>query len=393
MSETTSNPLFKVKEIEGRGRGLIASQSVKAGQILLRDSPILTYSAVPLQDGAVPLQDGVPSNFCSNCFRRLDGSSANTCNSRSPKTLFCSPNCRSVALASSHTPWVCQALNCIRNCHSLNPDLQIQAQFLVSAYNLAAVSPSDFQLLLSLHGESPSTQNAAETLFLHSFIASLSPPQSFAGFSPELTAALLAKDKQNAFGLMQPFDKDKERTVRAYAIYPKASLFNHDCLPNACRFDYVDIAGDRNTDIIVRAIHDIPEGQEICLSYFPVNWNYADRQRRLLEDYGFTCQCDRCKVEVNWKEEDEEGMEEDNEDVEQMADSLEDEIAVEEDGDFPHAYFFLRYLCDTENCGGTLAPLPPSEGTLDVMECNVCGRLRSQEEIDGEGSSDGIMMD
>ncbi|XP_043704572.1 histone-lysine N-methyltransferase ASHR2 [Telopea speciosissima] len=387
MSETTSNPLIKVKEIEGRGRAVIASQSVKAGQILLRDSPILIYSSVPLQSG-------IPSNFCSNCFRRLEAlvpsSSSITCHSCSINTLFCSPNCRSIALASSHSPWVCQALTSIRNSHSLSPDLQIQAQFLVSAYNLASFSPSNFQLLLSLQGESPTTQTA-ETLFLHSFIASLVPPQSFAGVSPELTAALLSKDKQNAFGLMQPFDKDKERAVRAYAIYPKASFFNHDCLPNACRFDYVDNIGDRNTDMIVRAIHDIPEGQEICLSYFPVNWNYADRQRRLLEDYGFTCQCDRCKVEANWKEDDEEGMEEDNDD-EQMAGSKEDEIAVEEDGDFPHAYFFLRYLCDTENCGGTLAPLPPSEGTPDIMECNVCGRLRSHEEIDGEGS-DGVMVD
>ncbi|XP_042496128.1 histone-lysine N-methyltransferase ASHR2 [Macadamia integrifolia] len=391
MSEITSNPLIKVKEIEGRGRALIASQSVKPGQVLLRDSPILVYSAVPLQNG-------VPSNFCSNCFRRLDAlvpsSPAITCNSCSINTLFCSPNCQSIALASSHSPWVCQALNCIRNSQYLTPDLQIQAQFLVSAYNLTAVSPSNFQLLLSLQGEPPSTQNA-ETLLLHSFIASLLPPQSFAGFSPELTAALLAKDKQNAFGLMQPFDKDKERTVRAYVIYPKASFFNHDCLPNACRFDYVDSAGDRNTDVIVRAIHDIPEGQEICLSYFPVNWNYADRQRRLLEDYGFTCQCDRCKVEMNWKEEEEDGMEEDNEDDEQMEGSEgseEDENAIEEDVDFPHAYFFLRYLCDTENCGGTLAPLPPSEATPDLMECNVCGRIRSQEEV-GEESRDGIMVD
>ncbi|KAH9316249.1 hypothetical protein KI387_024876, partial [Taxus chinensis] len=55
------------------------------------------------------------------------------------------------------------------------------------------------------------------------------------GFSSELTASLLSKDKQNAFGLMAPVQQGAERQVRAYAIYAQASFFNHDCLPNACK--------------------------------------------------------------------------------------------------------------------------------------------------------------
>ncbi|KAH9330188.1 hypothetical protein KI387_002296, partial [Taxus chinensis] len=55
------------------------------------------------------------------------------------------------------------------------------------------------------------------------------------GFSSELTASLLSKDKQNAFGLMAPVQQGGERQVRAYAIYAQASFFNHDCLPNACK--------------------------------------------------------------------------------------------------------------------------------------------------------------
>ncbi|PSS13741.1 Histone-lysine N-methyltransferase [Actinidia chinensis var. chinensis] len=86
---------------------------------------------------------------------------------------------------------------------------------------------------------------------------------------------------------MEPFSEDGERSVRAYGIYPNASFFNHDCLPNACRFDYVDAsdAGDFNTNIIVRVIHDGPQRREICLGYFPVNLNYSERQRRLKENY------------------------------------------------------------------------------------------------------------
>ncbi|KAF8408541.1 hypothetical protein HHK36_007697 [Tetracentron sinense] len=386
MSEKTAS-LVKTAEIEGKGRGMVATQQVKAGQIVLIDSPILLYSAIPMKNG-------IYSNYCSNCFRKLNTpvpSPVVSCPSCSYHAPFCSPNCRSVALSSSHSHWVCGALNYMRQSQSqlsLDNERQVQAYFLIAAYNLAVVSPSNFQQLLSLEGESPSTPPDAATLMIHSFIAFLSPPRSFAGFSLELTTALLAKDKVNAFGLMEPFSESVDRTVRAYGIYPKASFFNHDCLPNACRFDYVDSAAERNTDIVVKVLHDVPEGREICLSYFPVDENYADRQKRLLEDYGFTCECDRCKVEMNWPDEDQD----ENENDESM-----EEDGIENEDDFPHAYFFFRYMCDGNNCSGTLAPLPPSEeGTPSkVMECNVCGQLKADKSFcgNGDGGEDGVVLD
>lgn len=186
-----------------------------------------------------------------------------------------------------------------------------------------------------------------------------------------------------------------ERKVRGYGIYPVASLFNHDCLPNACRFDNVDRAdgpGGCNTDIVVRAIHEISEGREVCLSYFPVNWGYRERQRRLMKEYGFPCDCDRCNVEKDWK---------DDEDTEEMGmgggegdEKMDEEEEGSDDVDFPHAFFFVKFVCDQEDCGGTLAPLPPSpEGMVsDVMECNVCGRLKKDEDVDEDGD-DGMIDD
>ncbi|KAH1089187.1 hypothetical protein J1N35_016444 [Gossypium stocksii] len=389
MLTADSGSVLRLVEIEGRGRALVASQPLKAGQIILQDSPIVVYSAFPL------VKPQSSASYCDNCFRILS-SSANVvpcplC-SHHP---FCGLNCLTAATASSHSPWVCQALSRLRDCPSLfsQPlEQQVQARFLIAAYNLALVSPSDFQVLLSLQGQySPSDAPAAE--FLHSLISSVCPPPSLL-ISIELTAALLAKDKLNAFGLMEPISlqQDGERSARAYGIYPKASFFNHDCLPNACRFDYLDSAPDQNTDMIVRMIHDVPIGREICLSYFPVNLNYSARQKRLAEDYGFTCNCDRCKVEAHWSDneadviddsgtveenEDEEIMEEDND--EQMVASEGDEVG---EADFPHAYFFVRYMCNREKCWGTLAPLPPSNDVQSkVLECNVCGDLKSEEDM------------
>lgn len=238
-------------------------------------------------------------------------------------------------------------------------------------------------MLLSLQGEAGDCASNQDAEFLHSVVMSLCPDA--AGLTNlELTKALIVKDKMNAFGLMEPFGA--ERSVRGYALYGKASFFNHDCLPNVCRFDYLDGGGgnEGSTDIMIRVIHDVEKGRELCLSYFPVNERYAVRQKRLLEDYGFRCECDRCKVEAAWSED--EG--EDDGEMEEMEDEAMDDdeqMDADENGgcdDFPHAYFFLRYMCDKENCGGTLAPLPPSvDGrSSNMMECNVCGNLKLDDQ-------------
>ncbi|GLJ44547.1 hypothetical protein SUGI_0935530 [Cryptomeria japonica] len=338
-TNTTKTSLVRVTEIQGRGRGLVATRPIEAGQ------------------------------------------------------------CQSGAQTSSHTEWVCKSLN-ILSSSSLDPETHTQACFLIAAYNLAIVSTAKFQLLLLLQGNGATVDSQAH--LLHSFMVSVMsfwPLQGqLPGFSPELTASLLSKDKQNAFGLMAPVQQGGERQVRAYAIYAQASFFNHDCLPNACRFDYVDKPGDHNTNIIIRSLHDIQDGSEICLSYFPVNWPYAERQKRLLEDYGFSCMCDRCRVEETWS--DKESMDEENailedemedEDIElQEADAM-GENTGEGESDFPHAYFFVKYLCPVENCGGTMAPLPPCDGTPSpVMECNMCGHLRTDEDFNQDLKDHGM---
>lgn len=154
-----------------------------------------------------------------------------------------------------------------------------------------------------------------------------------------------------------------------------------------------------NTDIIIRTIHDIPQGREICLSYFPVNERYPERQKRLREDYGFHCQCDRCKIEANWSEseggdddDDDDVMEEDRDEPMETAFEAKDgpETAAREDDDFPHAFFFLKFMCNKKNCWGTMAPLPPSDSTpSNITECSVCGKLKNDDDDDDEDESNG----
>ena len=46
--------------------------------------------------------------------------------------------------------------------------------------------------------------------------------------------------------------------------------------------------------------------------------------------------------------------------------------------DVVYALWFLKFLCPEEGCGGTLAPPHPA---AETMECNYCGRLRSDAEF------------
>lgn len=194
----------------------------------------------------------------------------------------------------------------------------------------------------------------------------------------------------NITAMRRQFDRAFRASTHLHEVLLHVKQILLTCFIWQHRFDYIDKPGVGNTDIIIRSLHDISEGAEVCISYFPINWRFAERQRKLNEEYGFECKCERCKIEEGWSDED---TAEQNDDIsvegegsegdEDMENTEEEVMDAEGDtqGSFPHAMFFVKYLCPNESCGGTLAPLPPVEGVISVMECNVCGQLRSEDDF------------
>ena len=88
--------------------------------------------------------------------------------------------------------------------------------------------------------------------------------------------------------------------MRGSGIYGGASLLNHECLPNTARCDSFDARtlSGRPGDTSLRfvALHDIPAGEELIASYFPLTCTYKERQQRCRDVYGFECRCARCQV-------------------------------------------------------------------------------------------------
>merc|ERR1712007_394551 len=79
--------------------------------------------------------------------------------------------------------------------------------------------------------------------------------------------------------------------VRA-AIYAYTSLLNHDCDPNVKIWPLEDA-------LCARACKDLRPGDELTISYGPINASTSleDRRNLLLEKHGFVCLCQRCKAD------------------------------------------------------------------------------------------------
>ena len=83
------------------------------------------------------------------------------------------------------------------------------------------------------------------------------------------------------------------KKVLGSGLYHSLSIFNHSCDPNVYPFFYQDM-------VVVRTIHPIKAGQELCTSYaeYFACCDKVERQKRLEEHYCFTCDCPACKF--NW---------------------------------------------------------------------------------------------
>lgn len=239
-------------------------------------------------------------------------------------------------------------------------------------------------------------------------------------------AALLAKEGCNAFGVMAKAGSD-ERAVRGGAVYAAASRVNHGCFPNVARFDNFDGGFDAGefeppeggvpavrprhpSELRLVAIDRIGAGEEVLMSYLPVNEPVARRRRRIHHTFGFACRCARCELEVRWAAED--GAQTGDETVsyetsasaparagdvhaaeaeaaaEAALDAAEEkrlaglsaaELARRADRLPPeYAMWFARNMCPDDACGGTLAP---PHTTAMHMTCNYCGKRRTDEEF------------
>ena len=73
-----------------------------------------------------------------------------------------------------------------------------------------------------------------------------------------------------------------------HALYVRASLFNHSCMPN-CAID--------NLSRSIVSIRPIAPGEQLSISYIPqMYWPRSLRREGLQQRYFFSCECERCAL-------------------------------------------------------------------------------------------------
>ena len=100
----------------------------------------------------------------------------------------------------------------------------------------------------------------------------------------KLLQSLCNKIRINSFTI----DNMNEKSHNGHALYIEASIFDHSCRSNAAFI----FKGKR---LQVRAMRDIPAGEEVLVHYIDILCSKAERQERLWNNWAFTCRCQRCE--------------------------------------------------------------------------------------------------
>jgi len=98
----------------------------------------------------------------------------------------------------------------------------------------------------------------------------------FLSMNPQELQLYCMKYISNAFGNSEPI------------LLFNGAMFNHSCIPN------IKFIQDGNIMYFV-TIRDIKSGEELFDNYVNLNLCNQERQKRLISQYGFRCNCNRCE--------------------------------------------------------------------------------------------------
>ena len=271
-------PRIEVRQLPGRGRGLLAADSLAAGAEILRCVPMAQVLKEPAAaaccaqccgalPAAVPAGAAKPalcSAACSAAFAARGGDMLHRCDLRELDAIH-EEQGRKFPLLVAHL--LAHLLADLKNgtLPSAWPPLE-----LCHAVLEPAAMPQVEREHAALH-----TAFAAAGLADAPTLELLLPLQRY--------AQLLGAAQLNAFELCT------SRGLRISCLLPApASLFNHSCEPNVL----ISCADDHEVGFVMER-EAAPE-EELCISYVDLERPGSERRHLLLHKYGFECGCPRC---------------------------------------------------------------------------------------------------
>jgi hypothetical protein len=274
--------------VPNKGRGLISTQFIQKGQLIHSEYPLALQR--------------ISQTVCSNCLSRIDRSDEKSCCANAQ---FCSATCKSDFYRLNHRILCGRDESIVMGNFPKLVD-QIIARIFSS---MILEDPQD----LSKYGDNQTNKLVASISDL-CFIESWDEPQlkSIERNYENLISWLNSSQRiaypgglenliswkfyeraysvchLNTFGI----HLSNEHVMDAVALFREASMFNHSCVPNVLfKWNSAKPAGE------FYALQDIPQGNELLVSYIDQFATKADRLKFLKGSYGFDCDCPKCLSE------------------------------------------------------------------------------------------------
>lgn len=298
----------EIREIAGRGRGLVASRPFFLGEHLFRTAAFGFADTGRGVNGA--------SHGCSVCL--CFGKSQLPIKCAGCPAAYCSEACRILDVNSGHK-LCCAALNRVDAVgeRKASSACKASASFLLRAFAARraarratlcydAASPSaepqekaslmstaghrslplpTFEDALNQCGDCEGTASCAAREEARERAVALAKLHGGKLIEPRSEALeLLRVEANNSYSL-----RDDVGRSRGWVMYPFASFINHSCVPNvACLSD--------GREISFEALRDIAAGEEITQCYLMLGSESDDGSTK---EWGFECDCPRCTQAVS----------------------------------------------------------------------------------------------
>lgn len=292
--QQTNRPLpppIQVSVTESAGRGVLATRSIGAGDLIHTAKPLITHPSVSQL-----------SDVCYFCLKRLhSGGGSIQVNARYQTIHFCSEDCiqqsKGFYEVEKQADWSAYDEHC-RVLGLKYPHLVKRLACMV----ISGAAPAE-----SLDILQPARLIPEMILEMENEFGLLKSTLTKAGFkdaqmeflTKQWYIGVLARIRINAFrielvgGSYEDLLLSAAASVAAEsavgnAVYILPSFYNHDCDPNS------HIIWIENVNARLKALRDIEAGEELRICYIDASMDHGARQNLLFEGFGFHCKCPRC---------------------------------------------------------------------------------------------------
>ncbi|XP_018021848.1 histone-lysine N-methyltransferase ASHR1 [Hyalella azteca] len=257
---------FKVQENEQLGRYLVATKDLKAGDVLLKEDPLVVSPLEPL------------TFVCLGCYKPM--SDKNRC-SRCGWPV-CGPQCEELPQHVDE----CRIISSRGRCDSLT--LNDYKAILSIRCSSLKENPEKLQKLMEF--QTHEAERRLNKMFMQTEGEILSTLKKIRfdyksqGKDDNLQAFVAhVMGTINVNGFEIP-----SASAELMGLYPIAAFLEHSCSPNTKH------KFSSSHQLVLKAAVDIKEGEHVTTTYTKLSWGTSARRKDLLENKYFLCCCKRC---------------------------------------------------------------------------------------------------